>query len=192
MSNAPNAYAAPLAPRFRVEAAADGGQRIVVPARRSLFLMAFLTVWLAGWSFGGAAAMARMWADFSPFLAFWLCGWALGEAGVIATLAWMAAGRETIRAAGADLEISAELLGFVRRRLYRGAHIHNLSAAGSPELFARRRLDNPMLWAPASGGVKFVYGARTVYAGVGLDEAEGAMIVDLLKRRLPKGAAAGG
>lgn len=190
MSNAPNAYAAPFAPRFRVEPSGDGGQRIVVPARRSLFVMAFLMVWLGGWNFGGAAAIARLWSDFTPFLAFWLCDWTLGEAGVILSLIWMAAGRETLRVVGSDLEISAEIRGFTRRRLYRGDQIRDLSASRHSSTFVRRGLTNPLIWAPAAGAVKFVYDARTIFAGLGLDEAEGGMIVDLLKPRLPKGAVA--
>jgi hypothetical protein len=38
-----------------------------------------------------------------------------------------------------------------------------------------------------SGAVRFDYGARTIYAAAGLDAAEGQMIVDRLKKRLPAG-----
>jgi hypothetical protein len=38
--------------------------------------------------------------------------------------------------------------------------------------------------------VKFNHGARTIYVAQGLDEAEGRLIVEHLRRRLPQSAAA--
>lgn len=189
MSNSQSAFAPPLGPRFRVEPKADGGQRIVIPAQRSLFVMAFLLVWLCGWTFGGVNVAHQLTRQFEPFLAFWLCGWALGEAAVICALLWMTFGRETLRSVGGNLEISASIFGLARRRLYRAADMRSLSAAADVRAYnGRGMMDIPLLWTPRSGAVKFSYGGRTVYAGVGLDETEGRAIVDLLKQRLPKSA----
>jgi hypothetical protein len=178
-------YEAPYAPRFHID-----GDVVVIPAHRQMFIMAFLCVWLCGWTFGGAAALSQLLQHFQPFLLFWLCGWVLGEGFALSTLAWMAAGRETLRVINGDLEISAQVFAFVRRRRYRGATIRDLSAGQYIGKYpnGRARMDVPLVWAPSSGGVKFAYGARTVFAGVGLDEPEGRMIVDFLKRRLPKTA----
>jgi hypothetical protein len=184
------AYVQAYAPRFRLERAADGGERVVIPARRNPFVMAFMAVWLCGWTVGGIAALSSLLVKFVPFVAIWCCGWALGEAFVLASLVWMAVGKESLRVVRGDLEAAAEIPGFARRRLYRGAEVRDLAASSSPAFPFNRRTDLPLLWQPASGSVKFTYGARTVYAAVGLDEAEGRQIVDWLKTRLPKTAIA--
>jgi hypothetical protein len=184
-----NSYAPLPAPRFRAETTPDGGQKIVISAPRSVFPMLFLPVWLCGWAFGAVSATRQFVSTLQPFLALWLCGWMLGGAFAIVTLLWMAAGRETLRVVGGDLEISASLFGFARRRLYRGADIRGLSPSVQVmSLNFRATMENPLVRAPRSGGIKFSYGARTVYAGVGLDDTEGRMIADWLKARLPKTA----
>lgn len=50
----------------------------------------------------------------------------------------------------------------------------------------------PFLRYTGGGAVRFTYGARTVFAGSGLDESEGRLIVDRLRGRLPASAFAGG
>ena len=183
------AVEAPYGPRFHVEAAPDAGRLVVIPAQRSLFLVIFLTLWLGGWSAGGVAAMADLAAHPKPFLAFWLLLWAVGEVMAVSTLLWMLAGRETLRVVGEHLEVSATLFGFGRRKLYRVADIRDLSSSVYQTYrYGRVQMDVPFLKAPTSGAVKFSYGARTLYAGVALDEAEGRMIVEALKPRLPKTA----
>ena len=46
----------------------------------------------------------------------------------------------------------------------------------------------PFLIRNRTGSVRFNYGARTIYLAAGLDEAEGRLIVDRLRRFLPKTA----
>ena len=188
------AYVQAFTPRFRVERGADGVERVVIPAQRNLFVMAFMMVWLCGWTVGGVTAISSLFVKFTPFIAFWSCGWALGEVFVLTSLVWMAAGQESLRVVRGDLEVAAEVAGFARRRLYRGADVRDLSASGlvAADPFSRRRMDLPLIRQPSSGGVKFTYGARTIYAGAGLDEPEGRLIVDWLKPRLPKSAIASG
>jgi hypothetical protein len=185
-------YVQAFAPRFRVERAADGGERVVIPARRNFFVMAFMIVWLCGWTVGGVTALSSLFVKFVPFVALWSCGWALGEAFVLASLVWMAAGKESLRVVRGDLELAAEIAGFARRRVYRGADVRDLSACApvARNPYGRGKMDFPLLWAPSFGCVKFSYGARTIYAGVGLDEPEGRLIVDWLRPRLPKTAIA--
>lgn len=176
------------APRFRTETI-DGYDQIIVPPQRNAFVMLFLLVWLCGWTFGGATAMYNLLSrPFQPFLAFWLCGWLLGEGFALVSLGWMSTGAEILRSVGCDLEVSYRMLGFTRSKLYRGTSISDLSASAAPAFSRNGRygqMSLPFLGGNKTGSVKFTYGARSIYLAVGLDEAEGQLIVERLSKKLP-------
>lgn len=174
-------------PRFEVEQGL-GGERIRIRARRNIFALLFLPIWLVLWTIGGIAAIVEVARTGDPFLVLWLCGWALAWVAAALILAWMAAGSESIGLNAGDLEIGQSLFGLTRRRLYRGRDVRNLSAATAPPLVAQFQLSVPFLMKTRFGAVKFDYGGRTIYAAPALDEAEGRMIVDRLLRHLPPSA----
>jgi hypothetical protein len=176
-------YEAAKAPRFEIERGV-GGERIRVPARRNWPAMLFLPVWLIGWTIGGIAAIVELLRTGEPFLALWLVGWAVGWLGAAGVVAWMGWGAEILRVSGGDLELGESLFGWTRARLYRGGDVRNLSASGMP-FFAHLQVRLPFMMRARWGSVKFNYGARTIYAAQGLDEAEGQLIVEWLRRRLP-------
>jgi hypothetical protein len=178
------------APRFVVETV-DGHEQIAIAAQRNIFIMLFLLLWLGGWTVGGVAAIGALSSKgFQPFLVFWLGGWAAGEALVAATLCWLFSGVEVLRVLGTDLEVSYQMLGFAKRRLFRGSEIRNLSSCDMPAFGRYNQMPLPFLGGNKMGSVKFSYGARTIYLAAGLDEAEGQLIVDRLRERLPSTAAA--
>jgi hypothetical protein len=174
-------------PRFVVESI-DGSERIVIPAQRHLFITPFLVIWLCGWTFAGFSVLKSLTnTGFQPFLLIWMCAWVLGEAFALATLCWMFTGKEILRVVGSDLEIGYVLLGLATRKLYRGSEIRDLMSCETPALSFNRysQLYPPFLTPNRIGSVRFTYGARSVYAGQGLDQAEGRQIVERLRKRLP-------
>jgi hypothetical protein len=170
--------------RFEVERTPDG-ERIRINARRQIFAMLFLPLWLTVWTFGGVAAISQLATRFEPFLVLWLCGWAVGWVAASATLVWMVTGSETLRAVGGDLEYSHHALGRSRRWLYQGARIRRLRVANQPAWASRFSFQVPFLNVGRMGSIKFDYGPRTISVAQGLDDAEGQMIIDLLRKRLP-------
>lgn len=182
-----NKYEPIAHPRFHI-ALDERGETIVTKARKSIFPLLFLPVWLAGWTAGGIAAIAQLSRQFEPFLILWLCGWATGWIFAAGSIAWMLAGRQALRVIGGDLEVGIGLPGIERRRLYEGKRIAHLGVSSQDSIFNRLRFPAPPLFGYQAGAVKFNYGPRTIYVADGLDEAEGAMIVERLLQRLPKGA----
>jgi hypothetical protein len=180
-------YEQAKAPRFRTERGSFGEQ-IRVPARLQFFPLIFLPFWLLIWTFAGIAALVEFLRTGEGFLALWLVFWAAGWLFAAGSLCWMISGAEIIRVTSGDLEIGESLFGWTRGRLYRGSEIRNLAAAESPPFFAQFQPHLPFVMKPRSGSVKFSYGARTVYAGQGLDEAEGRLIAEWLRSRLPRDA----
>lgn len=166
-----------------------GVEEIVIPARRSWFGLPFLCFWLLGWTVGGIVAAGSLVQDFDLFLVFWLCGWAVGWLFVALTIAWQINGKEILRVIGGDLEVTHSALGLGKSWLFRGQDIADLRAGDIPESpFGSYNVDAPLLKWRKWGSVKFRYGARTVYLGTPLDEAEGQMIVEILRPRLPRTA----
>ena len=174
-------------PRFVVEQTPEG-ELVRIRARRQVFVLLFLPVWLAGWTFGGVAAITQLAHQFNPFLCFWLCGWAVGWVFVTVTLCWMIFGSETLRIVDRDLELGLRIGPWTRRKVYQGSRITGLRASAQNDPFAAFRLSGPFMRNAQGGAVQFNYGARTIRAAVGLDEAEGELIVERLRARLPASA----
>lgn len=175
-------YEAVASPRYVVER--DGpGERIRIRARRQIFPLLFLPVWLAGWTAGGVMAIRQVFENFSAFLLFWLCGWALGWVFAASTIAWMIWGSEVLAVVGRDLEVSTQIGPWSRRKVYRGSEIRDLGVSDTNP-FQAFRFDSPLVGG-RRGMIRFDYGARTIRAGASLEEAEAKMVVERLAGKLP-------
>ncbi|MGL5009848.1 MAG: hypothetical protein ACRC6I_08190 [Paracoccaceae bacterium] len=161
------------------------GEALTIPAVQNIFIMLFLPIWLALWTVGGFAAIGSLVMDFHLFILFWLMGWALGWIAVFLTLAWMFAGKQTLRMIGQDLEVTVNIFGFQRRSLYAGRDIRQISVASADMWPLRRWPQMPFGLTGATGAVQFTYGARAYYLAPGMDPAEAGQIADWLKKRLP-------
>lgn len=176
-------YEKPKPPRFTV-AADESGERIVIAARRPPLLLGVLLLWLAVWICAGVWGVRQILrSDQLPVLAPLLV-WLLGLMLIAPLLAWLITGRELIRVVDGDLEIGRRLAGWTRWRRYRGSDIVHLAPAAPPIWPGLFQPELPFLGRRGSGAVKFAYGARTIHAAQGLDEAEGRMIVEWLEPRL--------
>jgi len=173
----------------------DGTEQIRIPLRRNWFVLLFLCFWICLWTVGGVTAIDQVLTSFNLFLVFWLCMWVFGWVFAASTIAAQIGGSEIIRVVGRDLEISTGVGRFRRLRFYRGDMIRHLRS-NDPNPFGwggwhgRSFINSPFVTARA-GAIKFDYGSRTIYAATSIDEAEGRMIVDWLKPKLPTSATEG-
>jgi len=155
------------------------GLEIVVPAKRSVFLMLFLLVWLGAWAVGEFSVLGQLLRGTEgpvPFLLFWLLGWTVGGGCALLTFLWMLAGRERIVLRPRVLAVYREIFGLGPIREYDLAHVRNLRV--SPPAY------DPFGWGAAGrfwgvtgGFVAFDYGAKTVRLAASADEPEAAQIV---------------
>lgn len=180
-------YEALPAPRFTL-GIVDGQEQIIIPAQRNWPIMIFLVFWFGAWTHAGLSAMGTLLSGKGGvFLVFWLGLWAVAEGFVAATLVWQLSGAEVLRMRGADLEVVTRILWLERTKRFRGSDIRGLKAC-----MPLPRRDWPPFPAlgPGHGSVRFTYGSRTVFVAGALDEAEGRLIVDRLRRRLPSSTTA--
>ena len=177
--------------RFRVESE-RGVERIVIPAGRNWFILIFLPVWLIGWSAGGVAAFTQaMSGEDTGFLVIWLAFWAVGMLFAISWLGWQLSGKEILWVEQGALVRGWSMFGVGRHKRYDLAQIRNLSAGTPPFPFTMMSVSYPPFFPMTFGSVKWNYGAATIYAGGGLTEAEGSMIVERLSPKLPLAARQG-
>ena len=165
------------------------GLEIIIPAKRNLLIVLFLTFWLTGWAFGeGTAALEllRPTGSNAPtaFLAAWLGMWTIGGGVAIYTWAWMLFGKERVVLGASSLAIGREILGLSRRKEYDLMAVTQLQ----PSAFGPTRFGvGTMNWfgGIAGGSLQFDYGSRTFRFGAALQEAEAKRLASLLVRRRP-------
>ncbi len=152
-------------------------------------MLLFLPVWLAGWVFGEAAALATLVGRRGPgsapdlLLVFWLLAWSVAGVLVVAAFLWNAFGRETVEISGRTLRVSRRALGLGRTREYDGAQVRELRVLAPPP--GPPAQPEGMRHAGFGGGaVAFEYGTRTVRVLGGLDEEEAARVGEELRGRL--------
>ncbi|MCW5649007.1 MAG: hypothetical protein KIS62_04615 [Ramlibacter sp.] len=183
-------YIEPQSPRFTLETTEDG-LRAIVPARRNLFVLLFMCVWLVGWAFGELQAIRELLSpsEKTPqlFLMVWLAGWTLGGVFALGTVVWQFAGREVIIVGSADLQHRVEALGVGRTKTYRLSEVKNLRATDySTNPFINQAAYFPPVTGSGFGPVAFDYGARTMRLAPVLEEAEAKLLVSKLSSRLPR------
>ena len=187
----------PAGPRSTITETHDG-LRIVVPARRNWFLIAFFGFWLTMWlSIGGTAvftfaagftfAAEATRGGFALFTLTWSLFWAAAACATAYTWLWNVAGREVVivsyRALSTQRRIGPIAAG--RRSEYAAEHVRDLRPNPVPST-PRSAFGSSMRWGGmGAGGIAFDYGSRTHRFGDGLDEAEAKQLIALIQERLP-------
>ena len=161
------------------------GLQITIPGARRRFVSLFLLAWLGGWFFGERAALRDLMTgaggEGRGFLAFWLAGWTLGGVAVTYLILWTSLGRERLILRPDALVLRREVLGIGRSREYDVRYIKDLRLAAPAGAFDYRR--SLEVWGLGGGRIAFDYGAKTVYFGASLDEAEAKQVVAKLQAR---------
>lgn len=172
-------------PRFR-RVLSNRREEIRVPAKRGWRLLPFGSIQHLFFTFGGLATFYRVLAHPTLWNLLLFCFCLIACYAIIRDLAWMLLGEEVIRVVPGHLEIGYRLLGVERVRRY---SVREISALGGGWDDLPERHAHAPFYGPLSGGaVKFETPDRTIFCAAALDEAEGAQLVEWLKRRLPVSA----
>ena len=146
------------------------GVEYSIPAKRSILMMAFLAVWLAGWSVLWTTTLRQLRTELDYSLLVWMAGWTFGGYATLYGFLWQLAGREIVTLTPYALKIRSEIVVFGWTRKYERQTIFNLRVNQ-----LRRKGENRK--------VVFEYGPKTVRFGEGLSDAEAMEIVADLKSR---------
>jgi hypothetical protein len=171
-------------PRLRFEHGPDGREWIRIPAPRPHGQVLALSLGILLVGQGGVRAFVDFAHTYEPAKAFFgLFCMALLLWPVLALL-WILFGAELVGVTGGDLHIVHRLPGLARGRVYRGGEISGLAPS---------QVNGPLMGQKGSfpfvtvrwGAVEFHYRRRRIWFAQSLGEAEGRLIVERLKLRLP-------
>jgi hypothetical protein len=163
---------------------------IIIPIKRNIFVLLFLTAWLGGWGFGEISAIKELLSATSLsgkdlFLVFWLCGWTIGGGFAIFVWLWQISGRERLIISPMSLKWSREIFQFGWPKEYEGAHVKNLRLrTGGSGIFGFSY--GAEFWGLGGGPIAFDYGSKTVNVGSGLHEPEAKSLIQQIGNRFPQ------
>jgi hypothetical protein len=184
------------APRYRVENLGMSTQ-ISIPARKNLFILIFMGVWLAGWLFGEIFALGVLFSsvggllarifgmnafDFiefddgmgpafaGGFILVWLAFWTVGGYAAARTFLWQLAGKEVIEVSRTGIRLSRPIFGLGRVKEYQANEIAGVRLIEGDERTGKRGIAGP-------NQLLFDYEYDSVEFGGGLTvgEAEGIL-----------------
>jgi hypothetical protein len=170
--------APPPSPGSRIQ---ELGDTLVVRFRPRRFWgeIAFLSLWLAGWTLGGMAALVALtqagWGG-RAFLLLWLCGWAFGEMFVVKAIAWQLRGRELLLVTPNDVEIRREIGRFVQTRRLHALAVDDVRAWRVPT----DEDDKPR----HDYGLEIVAREETLHVGEGMGEREAEYVAAAVSARV--------
>lgn len=165
------------------------GLQIVIPSRKNMFIIIFLSIWLAGWFCGGLSAFAAILNDKSLsgenlFMIGWLIIWMVIGTSALYIWLWNLLGKEVVVINNSGLVIKHEIFGYGRKKEYESMYIKNIRV--SPQPFNLFNFSSGLqAWGIGGGFIAFDYGAKTYRFGASIDEAEAYQIVERIKKRFP-------
>lgn len=160
---------------------------MVMPCRRSWFVICFLAFWLCGWAVAEVLVASQFLNGDTPpegelFIAAWFGVWTVG--GVVAVYAWLwqLIGKEIVTVHGQTFTRRRDIGGFGFDKEYSLVRMRDLRmrlVASSPLEFS----SSFQLWGVGGGAIAFDYGEKTFRFGAGLDEAEAKQVVAAIQQR---------
>ncbi len=168
------------------------GLKILLPLPRVWPLAVFLGLWLVPWGIGEWNALKGLFTGgFNPgsaFLLVWLAGWTAGGAVVIFTFLASVAGEEEVACDGRTFSICWGVLGWGFRKRY---PVEAVKAMGRAPATARSFIMDPSHHGKTPpvpvlhGLLFFLAGKRPIPFGWSLTEAEAETVLARLRSRHP-------
>jgi hypothetical protein len=161
------------------------GLEIVIPSKKNIFLILFLSAWLVGWAVGEVSVPTQFIKGVKDtsaliFLSAWFIAWTIGGGFTIYIWLWNISGKERITINNLSLIVKRELFNHGREKEYEITHISNLRVSAQP--FNPFNFSASLqFWGVGGGVLAFDYGARTYRFGSGVDEAEANHIIERIK-----------
>lgn len=161
--------------------------RIVIPNRRSWFVIGVLAFWVCAWGVGEVMGSTALFKGGVPpgeegLMLAWLGVWTISGLAALVALQWQVMGKEIVTVQGETLHTQREGGGIGFRKEYDVPQMANLRVE-QPKFSPFDVSASFQLWGVGGGVIAFEYGAKTRRFGAGLDEAEAKQVVDALKRR---------
>ena len=160
---------------------------IVIPNRRSWFVIGMLAFWVCAWGVGEVMGSTTFYRGEVPtgetgLMLAWLGVWTVSGLAALVALQWQVMGKEILTVQGQTLTIQREGGGIGFRKEYDLQQVANLRVE-QPKFSPFDVSASFQLWGIGGGVIAFESGGKPRRFGTGLDEAEAKQVLDALKRR---------
>lgn len=162
------------------------GLRIVMPCRRSWFVILFLVFWLCGWAVAEVMVANQFLNGDAPpegefFMMTWFGVWTVGGVFAIYAWLWQVMGKEMVTVHGQTFITRRDIGGFGFDKEYDLLQMRDLRV-GQVGFNPLEFSSSLQLWGVGGGVIAFEYGEKTYRFGAGLDEAEAKQAVTAIKK----------
>lgn len=162
--------------------------RMVIPCRRSWFVIGMLAFWVCAWGVGEVMGSTSLFKGEVPageekLMLAWLGVWTVSGLAALVALQWQVMGKEIVTVQGQTLKAQREGGGIGFRKEYDLQQMANLRVE-QPGFSPFDVSSSLQLWGVGGGVIAFESGNKIRRFGAGLDEAEAKLVVEALKRRL--------
>lgn len=176
----------PSTPRITITDQPDE-LRIVIPNRRSWFVIGMLAFWVCAWGVGEVMGSTTLYKGEVPpgeegLMLAWLGVWTVSGVAALVALQWQVMGKEIVTVQGQTLQMQREGGGIGFGKEYDVQQMVNLRME-QPRFSPFDVSASLQLWGIGGGVIAFESGGKTRRFGTGLDEAEAKQVVEALKRR---------
>ena len=163
------------------------GLRIVMPCRRSWFVILFLVFWLCGWAVAEVMVANQFLNGDAPpegefFMMTWFGVWTVGGVFAIYAWLWQVMGKEMVTVHGQTFITRRDIGGLGFDKEYDLLQMRDLRV-GQVGFNPLEFSSSLQLWGVGGGVIAFEYGEKTYRFGAGLDEAEAKQAVTAIKKR---------
>ena len=156
---------------------------IRVSSPKKFFMIIFMTIWLAGWTYVGAMIFWGVIAGRIKdiwFLVTWPCFWLLAELLALYVYLWALVGYELITVTPGIIIIKRSIFGYGPSKEYPIPKITNLRASGfSATIFTWNF--SMAFWGLLGGTVSFDYEGESKRFGINLIENDAKQLVKTMK-----------
>lgn len=158
---------------------------IIIPSKKSIYLMVFLSIWLTGWNFGVIAVFIQLITNANPdsssFSLLWLTFAVVADLIMLRKFIWMIFGKEVICIERNELSIQRKYLIPYKKKVYDVRDISNINTQtyGEDGFWGSGHRRNAFK-AYSQGTILFDYGMKTIQFGESIHEGEARTIISLL------------
>ena len=161
------------------------GLRIVMPGRRSWFVICLLGFWICGWAVAEVMVAIQLLNGDAPpegelFMLAWFGVWTVGGMFAIYACLWQVLGKEIVTVHGQTFKIRRDIGGFGLDKEYDFLQMRDLRV-GQVTFNPLEFSSSLQLWGVGGGVMAFEYGGKTYRFGAGLDEVEAKLAVTAIK-----------
>jgi hypothetical protein len=150
--------------------------QIIIPSKKNIGLIVLFTLWLGGWAIGEINVIKSD-LGFTAFTPLWLAAWTVDGVYMMSVIVRAILGKEMITISAETIKIEKTPSLFIRLKKY------NLADATNLRILTNTNIRYAMAYLVPPDSLGFDYGMKTVRFGSGLDEAEAAYIINMMKNR---------